>query len=64
VPKLGGPITAMIGPVGSWHLHDAARVGQDIADNLATKKYADPNQGIYDGIQQNLLKNFGAGVAF
>jgi len=39
-------------------------VGQDIADNLATKKYADPNQGIYDGIQQNLLKNFGAGVAF
>lgn len=65
VPKLGGPVTSMISRLGMRGTYMMlAGSAQDIADNIATKKYADPSQNIYEGVQSHLAKNFGAGVAF
>src|SRR5215469_15179799 len=64
-PKIGPLIARLVERVGIRGTYMViAGASQDIQSNLATRKYVDPNQAIYDGVLAQVPENFFSGAAF
>jgi len=65
VPKVGPLIARMVEQVGMRGTYmTVAGASQDIEQNIAIQKNADPKQAIYDGVLAHAPANFVAGAAF